>query len=95
MVQRKTTPPPYRGTQSPGEFITEMGNVWIGLIETVASDADQNIALAGYFGVEPKVIHDWIEARGCAAIRSCASNGMGAIATSAGSNMRSDMLDIV
>jgi len=64
MVNRKTAPLPYRGAQSPDEFITEMGNVWIGLIETIASDADQNSALAGYFGVGPKVIDDWIEARG-------------------------------
>jgi hypothetical protein len=64
MVNRKIAPPPYRGAQSPAEFITEMGNVWIGLIETIASDPDQNSALAGYFGVEPKVINDWIEARG-------------------------------
>jgi hypothetical protein len=64
MVNRKIAPPPYRGAQSPDEFITEMGNVWIGLIETIASDPDQNGALAGYFGVDPGVIDSWIEARG-------------------------------
>lgn len=64
MVNRRVAPPPYRGAQSPDDFITEMGAVWIGLIETIASDPDQNIALAGYFGVDPKVIDDWIDARG-------------------------------
>lgn len=64
MVNRKEARAPYRGAQSPAGFISEMGNVWIGLIEKIASDADQNAALAGYFGVEAEVISDWIEARG-------------------------------
>ena len=80
MARRRTAPPPYRGVQSPDEFISEMGNVWIGLIETIASDPDQNGALAGYFGVEPQVIDSWVEARGrtrcCATVpggRRCAN----------------------
>ena len=80
MGARKTAPPPYRGPKTPQDFIAEIGHVWIGLIEKIASDADQEEALAGYFGVEPGVIRDWIEARGrtrCSAMvpagRRCAN----------------------
>ncbi|MDI1326138.1 MAG: hypothetical protein PSV23_04990 [Brevundimonas sp.] len=59
-----SAPPSYRGAQTPGEFLREMGNVWIGLIEMIASDPDQQAALAAYFGVTPSVIRDWIDARG-------------------------------
>lgn len=71
MINRRNATPPSRGARTPDAFITEMGNVWIGLIETIASDPDQSTALAGYFGVEPHVIDDWIEARG--RTRCCAS----------------------
>lgn len=64
MGSRKTAPQPYRGPKSPADFVAEIGDVWIGLIEKIASDPDQNDALAGYFGVDPGVIGDWIEARG-------------------------------
>lgn len=64
MGSRKTAPQPYRGPKSPADFVSEIGDVWIGLIEKIASDPDQNEALAGYFGVEPGVIEAWIEARG-------------------------------
>jgi hypothetical protein len=61
---RNPAPRAYRGPKSPADFLAEIGHVWIGLIEKIASDPDQNEALAGYFGVEPSVIADWIEARG-------------------------------
>lgn len=60
MAGRNPAPQPYRGAQSPENFVTEIGNVGIGLIERIASDPDQNEALAGYFGVEPVVIKEWI-----------------------------------
>jgi len=41
-----------------------MGNIWIGLIERIASDEDQEIALAGYFGISRRIIQLWIDARG-------------------------------
>lgn len=64
MVARSATPQPYRGAKSPEDFVTEIGNVWIGLIERIASDPDQNDALAEYFGIEPGVIEEWIAVRG-------------------------------
>ncbi|MBP7818381.1 MAG: hypothetical protein KA085_19875 [Phenylobacterium sp.] len=64
MASRNPAPQPYRGAKSPQDFVTEIGNVWIGLIERIASDPDQNEALAGYFGVEPGVIEEWIAVRG-------------------------------
>lgn len=73
MSQPRADPSPYRGAQSREAFVAEIGNVWIGLIEKIASDPDQNEALAGYFGVEPGVIEEWIKARGrtrcCATVR--------------------------
>lgn len=64
MGSRNAAPQPYRGAKSPDDFVTEIGNVWIGLIEKIASDPDQNEALAGYFGVETGVIEEWIAVRG-------------------------------
>lgn len=64
MAYRKTASPCYRGPKSREAFVTEIGNVWIGLIEKIAADEDQSEALAGYFGVEPETINDWIEVRG-------------------------------
>lgn len=56
-----------------------MGNVWIGLLETVADRPDQNAALGEYFSVSPDLIRSWIDARGrtrCVAVvpngRRCA-----------------------
>lgn len=63
-MSRSGAPASYRGVQTPAEFLREMGNVWIGLIETIASDPDQEAALAGYFGVTVEVIREWIDARG-------------------------------
>lgn len=63
-MAESTAPASYRGTQTTADFVQEMGNVWIGLIETIAADGDQEEALAGYFGVSPQVIRDWIDARG-------------------------------
>lgn len=64
MARRNPAPKSYRGAQSPQDFVTEIGNVWIGLIERISSDPDQDEALAGYFGVEPGVIEAWIAVRG-------------------------------
>lgn len=64
MAGRNPVPKSYRGAQSPEDFIAGIGNVWIGLIERIASDPDQNEALAGYFGVGPDVIQEWIAVRG-------------------------------
>lgn len=75
MGSRNAFPEPYRGSKSSAEFVTEIGNVWIGLIEKIASDPDQNEALAGYFGVEPGVIDEWIAVRG--RTRCCATVGTG------------------
>lgn len=57
-------PASYRGSQTTEEFVRAMGNIWIGLIERVASDEDREAALAGYFGISREVIQQWIDARG-------------------------------
>lgn len=59
-----SAPAAYRGSQTPDEFLKAMGNIWIGLIERIASDDDQEAALAGYFGISREVIRYWIDARG-------------------------------
>ncbi len=69
MTRPRTARPPYRGPKSREAFVTENGHVWIGLIEKIAADRDQSEALAGYFGVDPGTINEWIEARG----RTCCS----------------------
>lgn len=62
--QRADRPAFFSGSQTPDQFLEAMGNVWIGLIETIASDPDQHVALAAYFSVTPRIIRDWIDARG-------------------------------
>lgn len=57
-------PASYRGSQTAEEFLRQIGHVWIGLIETIAAEQDQEAALAGYFGVSPQVIRHWVDARG-------------------------------
>ena len=57
-------PASYRGSQTAEEFLRQIGNVWIGLIETIAAEPNQEAALAGYFGVSPQVIRHWVDARG-------------------------------
>lgn len=41
----------------------------------IASDPDQNEALAGYFAVEPGVIDGWIEVRGRTRCSACVASG--------------------
>lgn len=57
-------PASYRGSQTAEEFLRQIGNVWIGLIETISAEQNQEAALAGYFGVSPQVIRQWVDARG-------------------------------
>lgn len=68
-------PASYRGSQTPDEFLQAMGNVWIGLIEQIAADEDQEAALAGYFGISQEVIRYWIDARGRTRCTASLPNG--------------------
>ena len=52
-----------------------MGNIWIGLIERIASDEDQDAALAGYFGISQRTIRYWIDARGRTRCKASLPNG--------------------
>lgn len=63
-VTEAHAPASYRGSQTTDEFLRAMGNIWIGLIERIAADEDQEIALAGYFGISRHIIQRWIDARG-------------------------------
>lgn len=53
-----------RGTPSRQDFLSQMGTVWIGLLETTASEPDQLAAIGEYFELPPQTIHDWIALRG-------------------------------
>lgn len=63
-VTEAHAPASYRGPQTTDEFLRAMGHVWIGLIERISSDDDQEAALAGYFGISRQIIRSWIDARG-------------------------------
>jgi hypothetical protein len=57
-------PASYRGSQTAGAFLREVGNVWIGLLETAEDAQDRIDPLADYFNVAPGVIRNWIDSRG-------------------------------
>ena len=53
-----------RGTPSRHDFLSQMGTVWIGLLETTASEPDQLAAIGEYFELPLETIQDWIALRG-------------------------------
>jgi hypothetical protein len=57
-------PASYRGSQTAQQFLREVGNVWIGLLEKISERQDLETALGEYFDVSPNLIRNWIDARG-------------------------------
>ncbi len=46
------------------QFLVEVGNVWIGLLEPATTDSDKEHVIANYFDLDATHVRNWIEARG-------------------------------
>jgi len=54
-------------------FLADVGNVWIGLWPSVASDGDKARAIATFFKLDTAAVSDWVSARG--RVQCCARTG--------------------